>query len=83
VTTDFSTGKDLAFGVAIQANGKIVAAGGARGGGGRFALARYNANGTLDTTFGGDVRVTTNFTPGEDVEPPRVYRRLWSAPSSE
>jgi serralysin len=67
VTTNFTTGKDFALGVAIQANGKIVAAGGARGTGGRFALARYNANGTLDTSFGGDGRVTTNFSPGDDV----------------
>jgi uncharacterized delta-60 repeat protein len=67
VTTNFTTGTDSAFGVAIQANGNIVAVGGARGSGGRFALARYNPNGTLDTTFGGDGRVTTNFTTGDDV----------------
>lgn len=43
-TTDFGAG-DVAFGVALQADGKIVVAGqtgdGSDGGGGAFALARY------------------------------------------
>ena len=49
--------------MAIQANGKIVAAGIASGGatGDDFALARYNANGSLDTSFSGDGRKRTNF----------------------
>ncbi len=67
VTTNFTPGDDSAFGVAIQSDGKIVAAGGAGGSGGRFALARYNTNGTLDTTFEGNGKVMTNFTPGHDV----------------
>ena len=58
-TTNFG-GIDGANGVAIQANGKIVTAGSAEGAGG-FALARYNPNGTLDTSFSGDGRQTTNF----------------------
>jgi uncharacterized delta-60 repeat protein len=66
VTTNFSPGEDGASGVAIQGNGKIVAAGGAGGRGGRFALARYNTDGSLATTFGGDGKVTTNFTAGDD-----------------
>jgi uncharacterized delta-60 repeat protein len=49
--THFAAGSaDLALAVAIQADGKIVAAGVSND---RFALARYNTNGTLDTTFGG------------------------------
>ncbi len=44
--------------VAIQSDGKIVVAGSARGG---FALVRYNADGTLDPTFGGGGKVTTSF----------------------
>ena len=32
----------------------------------RFALARYNPEGTLDVTFGGDGTVTTDFTGGFD-----------------
>jgi uncharacterized delta-60 repeat protein len=67
VTTNFSRASDLATGVAIQANGKIVAAGtaGSTEFSGKFALARYNANGTLDTTFSGNGKATTDFTPGE------------------
>ncbi|HLB61452.1 MAG TPA: delta-60 repeat domain-containing protein [Actinomycetota bacterium] len=51
----------LASGVAIQADGKIVAAGRAEGSrvGEAFALARYNTDGTLDATFGGDGKVLT------------------------
>jgi hypothetical protein len=32
----------------------------------KFAVARYNADGTLDVAFGGDGKVTTNFTPTVD-----------------
>jgi uncharacterized delta-60 repeat protein/uncharacterized repeat protein (TIGR02543 family) len=47
----------------LQPDGKIVAAGYAftDNPGYHFALARYNANGTLDTSFGTGGRVTTNF----------------------
>jgi len=51
---------DHASAVAIQANGKIVAAG---GGGGRLELARYNADGSLDPTFGAGGKVVTGFGP--------------------
>jgi uncharacterized delta-60 repeat protein len=44
--------------IAIQADGKIVAAG---VGNYTFALARYNNNGSLDTTFDSDGKVTTGF----------------------
>lgn len=67
VTTNLAGGFAGANSVAVQANGKIVAAGGARGGGGSFAVARYNTDGTRDTTFGGDGKVTTDFTQGRDV----------------
>ncbi|MGH2724888.1 MAG: delta-60 repeat domain-containing protein [Actinomycetota bacterium] len=67
VTTSFPGIREGAAAVAIQEDGKIVAAGGmATGTGGRFALARYNTNGTLDPTFGGDGKVTANFTAGGD-----------------
>jgi uncharacterized delta-60 repeat protein len=58
-TTDFG-GPDAAYGVAVQADGKIVAAGGG-GTGGDFALARYNPNGSLDPSLSGDGRQTTDF----------------------
>jgi len=68
VTTDFTRAEDAAWGIAIQADGKIVAAGDAALGTGnsRFAVARYNTDGTLDTSFGGDGRVTTQFTRRDD-----------------
>jgi len=66
--TNFTNGLDEAFDVAIRADGKIVLAGGTRVFAlrGSFALARYNPHGTLDDTFGGDGKVTTNFTPQND-----------------
>jgi uncharacterized delta-60 repeat protein len=59
VTTDFAGTTDQAFGVAIQGDGKIVAAG--LSGISDFALARYNSDGSLDTAFDGDGKVTTDF----------------------
>jgi uncharacterized delta-60 repeat protein len=60
VRTDFTPRTlDIASAVAIQASGKIVAAGRSDG---SFALARYNPNGTPDTTFSGNGKVRTNFT---------------------
>jgi uncharacterized delta-60 repeat protein len=53
VVTDFAGSRDTATGVAIQPDGKIVAAGRSQNGTETdFALARYNADGTLDTGFG-------------------------------
>jgi uncharacterized delta-60 repeat protein len=67
VTTDFG-GVDLANGLALQIDGKIVVAGGAGLGvpqDARFALARYNPAGSLDTSFGSAGKVTTDFgSPG-------------------
>jgi uncharacterized delta-60 repeat protein len=57
--TDFGTGQNSANGVAIQADGKIVVVGTAAFG--DFAVARYNANGSLDTSFSGDGKQTTDF----------------------
>ena len=48
VSTDFG-GNDKAYSLAIQSDGKMVLAGASDN---NFAVARYNANGTLDTTFG-------------------------------
>ncbi len=54
-TTDFNRLTDHANAVALQADGKILAAGWAtaRNGSTNVGLLRYNANGTLDTSFGG------------------------------
>jgi uncharacterized delta-60 repeat protein/uncharacterized repeat protein (TIGR01451 family) len=65
VTTDFAGSSDLAWGMAIQEDGRIVAAGLAIiSGAGDFALARYNTDGSLDATFDGDGKVTTDFDGG-------------------
>jgi uncharacterized delta-60 repeat protein len=62
VTTNLTERADSANAVAVQPDGKIVVAGEAAAGttNSRYALARYNTDGTLDTTFGGDGLVTTN-----------------------
>jgi uncharacterized delta-60 repeat protein len=59
VTTNFGPDFEVAWDVAIQTDGRIVAAGDALG---SFALARYGIDGGLDATFGGDGRVTTSVT---------------------
>lgn len=55
VITDFGTGFSSADAVAFQADGRIVVVGRS---GDLLAMARYNSNGLLDTTFDGDGRVT-------------------------
>ena len=66
VTTNLTSGRDIAFDLEIQSDGRIVAVGRAGGAGGRFAAVRYETDGSLDDTFGGDGIVTTNFTPSDD-----------------
>jgi uncharacterized delta-60 repeat protein len=65
VTTDFTVGDDWANAVAVQTDGRIVAVGHADSR--RFAVARYDTDGSLDETFGGDGTVTSNFAPGTDI----------------
>jgi uncharacterized delta-60 repeat protein len=62
VITDFGD-REAANAAALQEDGKIVAAGGAFIGIGdrNFALARYNPDGRLDTTFGSGGKVITDF----------------------
>jgi uncharacterized delta-60 repeat protein len=68
VTTSLTGRPDVAFGVALQPDGKIVAAGGVGLGAGnpKFGLARYDTDGSLDASFGGDGTVLTDFTRGDD-----------------
>jgi uncharacterized delta-60 repeat protein len=71
VTTPFTDliSADLPWGgvaqaVAIQPDGKLLAGGGELWpwpGRGEFALARYNADGSLDTSFGDGGKVTSSF----------------------
>jgi uncharacterized delta-60 repeat protein len=62
VTTDFGR-NDFAYGLAVRPDGTIVVAGGSADsfGIGDFALARYNADGSLDQGFGTGGLVTTDF----------------------
>src|SRR5437867_955577 len=72
VTTTFPQGS-YAFAVALQSDGKIIAAGTVfvdfnpgDMSNTDFALARYNPDGSLDTTFGNGGTVTTDFLGNED-----------------
>ncbi|MCP5094201.1 MAG: hypothetical protein GY943_01480 [Chloroflexi bacterium] len=49
-----SSADDEAYAIALQADGKIIVSGKADS---KFALARYNSNGSLDNTFDDDGRV--------------------------
>lgn len=70
--TTFGGYSDIIFGIKLQPDGKIIAAGQrsyfhlkqvARD----FALARYSPNGFLDPTFSGDGKLTTDFGTTNDV----------------
>src|SRR5438874_185420 len=60
VTTSFGSQEDDAYALVVQPDGKLVAAGvvfnGVRW---DFALARYNTDGSLDTTFGTGGKIAT------------------------
>ena len=69
VTTDLHGGYDYGYGMAVQDNGRIVIGGAAHSNVSNnldFALVRYNANGSLDTTFNGTGKVTTAIGTGYD-----------------
>jgi len=65
VTTSIVAGSDGASCMAIQTDGKIVVGGYAVVSSEGFALARYNTDGSLDTTFNGTGKVTTAIGTGE------------------
>jgi uncharacterized delta-60 repeat protein len=67
VATDFSQTDDVAFGIAVQPDGKIVVSGQS----GIYpdlhsALARYNRNGRLDSTFGTGGKLVVTFDSSSD-----------------
>jgi uncharacterized delta-60 repeat protein len=67
VTTDFFGFTDVANAVAVQTDGKIVLAGTASQNlTNDFALLRYNPDGSLDSSFDGDGKLTTDFSGGGD-----------------
>jgi uncharacterized delta-60 repeat protein len=60
VTTDFG-GSDTAFGIALAAGGKVVATGATKGAEpSDVAVARYSADGSLDSSFGSGGTITTD-----------------------
>ncbi|ASF48039.1 hypothetical protein [Methylovulum psychrotolerans] len=63
VTTNFLLSNDIAYSIAVQSDGKILAAGKS---GHDYGLVRYNSNGSLDTSFSGDGKVATDM--GADFE---------------
>lgn len=78
VTTDFGTEGDGshegAQDVAIDANGRIVAVGGIFSPFQRdFAVARYDTDGSLDASFDGDGKVTTDFGGSDSAEAVSIY----------
>ncbi|HEV7893337.1 MAG TPA: hypothetical protein VGP08_22160, partial [Pyrinomonadaceae bacterium] len=68
VVTDFNGTSDRIWGITLQSDGKIVAVGETVSavfpGTNDIAVARYNTNGTLDATFGGTGKVTTDHGAG-------------------
>src|SRR5207248_2331317 len=68
VTTDFSGGSDITRALAIQSDGKIVVVGSTRPTGSLpydIALARYNPDGSLDSSFGSGGKVVTTSTTSD------------------
>jgi uncharacterized delta-60 repeat protein len=67
VTTDIGTNNDYGYSVTIQQDGKILLGGSSMiGSSDDFALARYNIDGSLDTSFGSGGIVTTAVEAGND-----------------
>ncbi|MFN6468265.1 MAG: DUF4347 domain-containing protein [Nostoc sp. SerVER01] len=69
VTTHVGSASDAGYSVTLQSDGKIVVAGytwdNSQSNQPDFALARYNTNGSLDTSFGNGGKVITNL--GQDL----------------
>jgi uncharacterized delta-60 repeat protein len=66
ITTSLTGLTDVAHAVTLQADGKIVAAGEGNLVNPNFALARYNTNGSLDTSFAVDGKLVVDFFGFED-----------------
>ncbi|MDZ4405029.1 MAG: delta-60 repeat domain-containing protein, partial [Prosthecobacter sp.] len=62
VTTSIGGGDDRGHAVVMQSDGKLVVAGYYYNGSNNdFAVVRYNADGTLDTSFNGTGKATCDF----------------------
>jgi len=68
MVTSFGKGFDVAYGIALQTNGKIVVAGRVHrtNTGSDFAVVRYNTDGSVNMTFGTNGKAITDFAAGDD-----------------
>ncbi|MGI8849886.1 MAG: hypothetical protein ACR2HT_06930, partial [Pyrinomonadaceae bacterium] len=66
VITNINNSANIAYAMALQPDGKVVAAGFSGDSNRDFALARYNTDGTLDNSFGTGGSVTTSIGSGND-----------------
>jgi uncharacterized delta-60 repeat protein len=73
VSVSFGGSLQIATSVAIQPDGKIVVAGFANVPNQDAAIARLNQNGSLDTTFDGDGKVTVNFVDFQGSYPDYIH----------
>jgi uncharacterized delta-60 repeat protein len=66
IVTSITPGQDKSYGVAIQADGKILVAGYSTSSitGKDFTVVRYNSNGSIDNSFGNNGVVTTDLQAG-------------------
>ncbi|MEO5890796.1 MAG: hypothetical protein ABIQ31_11110 [Ferruginibacter sp.] len=64
-TTDFGLSDDRANAIAIQSDGKILIAGNSAS---KFALARFNTDGSPDNTFSNDGKQSTDFGVAEVIK---------------
>src|SRR5947199_260120 len=67
VTTPVGSGGDYADALLFQPDGKLVAAGNTQGSDRDFAVVRYNADGSLDGSFGTGGKVITPLGSSDDV----------------
>ena len=74
IDTNFASGGkistnllDVAYSIALDSNGKILAGGDYIISGLDFGLVRFNSDGSLDTTFGSGGLVSTDFMGGDDI----------------
>ena len=68
VMTPVGTSTDLANGVAVQSDGKMVVVGQTyNGSNSDFCVVRYNVDGSLDTTFNGTGKQSLSFGSGDDI----------------
>jgi uncharacterized delta-60 repeat protein len=70
ITTDIGSSNDIAKALILDSSNRLVVAGefdnSTNGSNHRFALVRYNADGSLDTTFGTGGKVTTDVSSSYD-----------------